>query len=158
MSMQPITFTCGAMLPLAPEEIARQILDVGNWPKFHGCWPIPGIKAAEFEVRMPDVVGSRIHVTNTDGSSHVEKIIEWQPDRRLRIQMSEFSPPLSHLATYFEETWEFQRIGGETNVIRTFELHSKSTPARLLLRVIAIFLKKAIVRQLWEMRDTKRMQ
>ena len=72
---------------------------------------LPGIKAAEFEARTPEVVGTRIRVTNTDGSSHVEEIVEWEPDRRLRLRMGEFSPPLSRLATGFDETWEFERTG-----------------------------------------------
>jgi hypothetical protein len=55
--MKPITFSCEAALPLAPEGIARQILDLTKWPDFHGYGPIPGIKAAEFEVQTPGIVG-----------------------------------------------------------------------------------------------------
>src|SRR5262245_23730234 len=106
--MKPITFTYQEILPLAPEDIIRQILDLTKLPDFHGYGPIPGIKRAEFEVRTPGIVGSRIRVTNLDGSSHVEEIVEWQPDHRIRLQMKEFSPPLSRLAIGFEETWEFQ--------------------------------------------------
>jgi len=58
--MKPITFSCEQTLALAPEDIARQILDVTRWPDFNGFGPIPGIKAAEFEVRTPDIVASRI--------------------------------------------------------------------------------------------------
>ena len=107
--MNPITFSCEETLPLAPQEIARQILDLTKWPDFHGFGPLPGIKVAVFEVQTPGIVGSRIRVTNQDGSSHVEEIVEWQPDHRLRLQMKDFSAPLSRLATEFEETWEFQR-------------------------------------------------
>jgi hypothetical protein len=93
--MKPITFTCHETLPLAPEEIAEQILDVAKWRDFRGYGPIPGIKSAEFETRTPNVVGSRIRVTNLDGSTHVEEIVEWQSDRRLQLQMGNFSKPLS---------------------------------------------------------------
>ena len=102
--MKPITFTCEETLHLAPEDIAQQILDLTKWPEFHGYGPIPGIKVAEFEVQTPGIVGSRIRVTNQDGSSHVEEIVEWEPDHRLRLEMKEFSAPLSRLATGFEET------------------------------------------------------
>jgi hypothetical protein len=54
--MKPITFACQATLYSVPEEIAWQILDLTKWPDFHGHWPIPGIKSAEFEVRTPCVV------------------------------------------------------------------------------------------------------
>jgi hypothetical protein len=150
--MKPITFTCAETLPLAPEDIARQILDLSKWADFHGYGPIPRIKDAEFDVQTPGIVGSRIRVTNRDGSSHVEEIVEWEPDHCLRLEMKEFSAPLSRLATGFEETWEFKRTGDETHINRSFRLHPKSLLARLLLWVISFFLKRAIARHLREMR------
>jgi hypothetical protein len=152
--MKPITFTCTEALSLPPEDIARQIFDLTKWPDFHGYGPIPGIKVARFEVQTPGIVGSRIRVTNLDGSSHLEEIIEWQPDHRIRLEMKEFSPPLSRLATGFEETWEFKRTGNETYVTRSFHVYAKSVLARLPLRVISFFLKRAIARHLREMRTS----
>lgn len=149
--MKPITFSCEATLSLAPEEIARQILDLSKWPDFHGYGPIPGIKVAAFDVQTPGIVGTRIRVTNLDGSSHVEEIVEWQPEQRVRLQMKEFSPPLSRLATGFEETWEFRRVEGGTRVARSFRLHAKSMLARLILWMISFFLKRAIARHLLAM-------
>ena len=49
--MKPITFDCKETLTLTPYDAARQILDVTNWPDFHGYGPIPGIKTAESECR-----------------------------------------------------------------------------------------------------------
>src|SRR4249920_1501610 len=115
--MKLITFTCAETLPLAPEDIARKILDLTKWPDFHGYWPIPGIKVAEFDVETPCIIGTRIRVTNLDGSSHVEEIVEWQPDRRIRLEMKAFSPPLSRLATGIEETWEFGQADTGTKVV-----------------------------------------
>lgn len=152
--MKPITFSCEATLPSAPEDIAHQILDLTKWPDFHGYGPLPGIKAAEFEVKTPDIVGSRIRVTNQDGSSHVEEIVEWQPSQRIRLEMKEFSPPLSRLATWFVETWDFECVGNETKVTRSFEMHAKSFLAWPVLWMISIMLKKAIARHLREMRTT----
>jgi len=150
--MKPIMFTCGETLLLAPEDIARQIFDLTKWPEFHGYGPIPGIRGAEFEVQTPSIVGSRIWVTNCDRSSHVEEIVEWEPSHRLRLEMKEFSPPLSRLASRFEETWDFKRTGNETHITRSFRLHAKSVLARMLLWMISYFLKRAIVRHLREMR------
>src|SRR3954469_10887177 len=99
--MKPITFSCTDTLALAPADIAGRILDLSNWTDFTGYAVLPGIKAAEFEARPPGVVGSRIRVTNTDGSSHVEEIIIWEPDHHLQLDMKDFSPPLSRLATAF---------------------------------------------------------
>ena len=154
--MKPITFTCEETLPLAPVDIARLILDLTKWPDFHGYGPIPGIKVAEFDLQTPGIVGSRIRVTNLDGSNHVEEIVEWQPDHRVQLHMKEFSAPLSRLATQIEETWEFVRVGNETKVSRSFQIHAKSVLARPFLWVISFMLEKAIARHLREMRGQTR--
>jgi hypothetical protein len=152
--MKPITFSCEETVGLVPAEIAQRILDLTNWPDFKGFAILPGIKAAEFEVRTPGIVGTRIRVTNTDGTSHVEEIVEWQPDHRLRLHMKSFSAPLSHLATEFQETWEFERVENATRVTRSLKLHAKSALAWPLLWLIAVFLKKAIAHHLRQMRAT----
>jgi hypothetical protein len=151
--MKPITFTCQETLSLAPEEIAAQILDVAQWQDFRGYGPIPGIKTAEFEARTPNIVGSRIRVTNLDGSSHVEEIVERQPDRRIQLHMGSFSAPLSRLATGFVETWDFERVGGKTKVIRSFELNAKSMLTKPVLWLISFLLKRAIARHMREMSE-----
>ena len=151
--MKPITFACEETLPFAPDDIARQILDLAKWPEFQGYGPIPGIKEAECELQTPGIVGTRIRVTNTDGSSHVEEIVQWEPDSRLRLRMHEFSAPLTRLATEFMETWEFQPVGNETKVTRSFELHPKSIAAWPLLWVISFLLQRAIARHLQQMKS-----
>lgn len=150
--MKPITFSCTETLLLAPEDIARQILDLAKWTDFKGYGVLPGIKSAEFEVRTPGVVGTRIWVTNTDGSSHIEEIVEWEPNRRLRLDMTDFSPPLSRLATGFVETWEFERLDNGTRIVRSFEMHPKSFFARPVLWLLSFLLKRAIARHLRQMR------
>jgi hypothetical protein len=93
-------------------------------------------------------VGSRIRVTNSDGSTHVEQIVEWQPDHRLGLQMLDFSPPLSRLATRIDETWDLKKIEAATEVTRSFELQAKSTFARPFLWLITLLLRQAIARHL----------
>lgn len=151
--MRPITFSCTDTLALSPAEIAGRILDLANWSDFTGYSVLPGIRAAEFEVRTSGVVGSRIRVTNTDGSRHVEEIVEWQPDCSLRLLMNEFSAPLSRLATKFVESWTFERAGTATRVTRSFELHPKSAAARPALWLISLLLRRAVARHLRQMRD-----
>jgi hypothetical protein len=123
--MKPVTFACCETLTW-PLKAARQILDLTKWPDFHGYGPMPGIKAAEFEIRTPEIVGSRIRVTNQDGSSHVEEIVERQRTQRSRLHMKEISTPLSRLATWFVEMWDFERVANEIKVTRSFELNAKS--------------------------------
>lgn len=150
--MKPLTFSCTDTLPQPPETIADQILDVGRWNSFRGYGPLPGIRSAEFTLRTPQVIGSRIRVVNTDGSTHTEEIIEWAPATRLRLDMEDFSPPLSRLATRFEEVWTFERLPEGTRVVRSFTLHPKSVATRPLLWLISLLLRRAIARNLSEIR------
>lgn len=152
--MKPITFACNETLALVPEDIAQHILDLTKWPDFHGYGPLPGIKSAEYEIKTTDIVGSRIRVTNLDGSSHVEEIVEWQPAQRIRLHMKEFSRPLSRLATWFVETWDFERVGNKTKVTRSFEMNAKSVLAWPVLWMISFLLKRAIARNLREMKNS----
>src|SRR4051794_26076301 len=152
-AMKPITFSCEETLGMPTGRIAEQILDLTRWPEFRGYGVLPGIRAAEFEARTPEVIGTRIRVTNTDGSSHVEEVVEWQPDRRLRLGWGGFSPPLSRLATEFVETWESGLAEGGTRVIRSFDLHARSVPTRPILGLISMLLKLAIARHLRQMRE-----
>jgi uncharacterized membrane protein len=154
VAISPIRFSCEATMDLLPEEIAGQILDLDRWSDFAGFGPLPGIKSAEFEIRTPTVIGTKVRVTNTDGSSHVEEIAEWQPERRLQLRMQDFSPPLSRLATSFDETWEFERSGNQTRVLRSFEMHPTTSLARPVLWLISRLLKRAITRHLEQLRGS----
>lgn len=148
--MKPITFSCEATFLQQPEQIANQILDLSKWPDFKGYGPLPGIKQAQFEVKTDEIIGTRIRVVNQDGSTHIEEIVEWEPTRHLCLHLKEFSPPLSRLATRFEERWEFQLKGAGTRAVRSFTLHPKSILAKPILRLISIPLKKGIMRHLKE--------
>ncbi len=88
--------------------------------------PTPGVKSAEFETRTPDIVGSRIQVTNLYGSSHVEEIVKRQPDQPLQLHMMNSSIPLFRLATRFGVSRAFERVGHETKMTRSFEMNAKS--------------------------------
>ncbi len=152
--MRPICFACEETLPLAPETIAAQILDLARWREFTGYAFLPGIASATFDVRTEDVVGTSIRVINTDGSSHVEEIVDWQPSSTVTLRFGRFSPPVSRLAWEFEERWDFVALDGSTRVIRSFQLHAKSTLGWLALWFISFILKRAIARHLRQMRDS----
>ncbi|TWU06675.1 Polyketide cyclase / dehydrase and lipid transport [Symmachiella macrocystis] len=147
----PIRFTCENVLPDTPEDIAAHILELSNWPDFTGYGPLPGIKQAEFEIRTPEVVGTRIRASNCDGSSHVEEVIVWDLPRRLQLRMQDFSAPVSHIASHFDEFWEFAPANNGTQVTRSMELYAKSALTRPLLWLISKFLKRAIARHLCQL-------
>lgn len=144
--MIPIKFAIVDTLPHSPEDICRWILDVSKWSDFRGYGPLPGIRKAELEILPPNIVGARVRVTNTDGSSHVEEIVEWRLGEIARLEFREFSAPLSRLATGFSETWTFERVGDGARVRRAFELRAKSRLTRPVLWLISLLLRKAIAK------------
>ena len=154
-TMPPITIACEQTLSLPPEQIAEGILDLARWPEFEGYGPLPGIESAEFETRTPQVTGTRIRVKNRDGSTHVEEITEWDPQRRIKLVMTGFAPPLSRLAKSFEETWLFTPTEQGTQVTRRFELHPTSALTRPLLWLIARLMKRAVERHLRQMQGAE---
>ncbi len=97
--MKPIRFTCEETVDTAPEAIAERILDLDRWGDFDGYGVLPGIATAELKLRTSTIVGSRIRVRNTDGSRHIEAIVQWDPPRRVQLDLHELSPPLSRLAS-----------------------------------------------------------
>lgn len=66
-----------AAILLKPDAIRYQLIHA-----LMHYGPLPGIREAEFEAKTAEIVGTRIRVTNRDGSTHVEEIVEWEPTRR----------------------------------------------------------------------------
>ena len=146
--MKPIEFQVTARSSKIPQQLCAEFLDTDRWPEFEGYLFLPGVKNAAFEHHTPEVTGSRIRVQNTDGSSHVEEIIEWDPARRLAVQFGEFQPPLSRLATHFVETWQFRETDQGTEITRGMEMVPKGMIGWLMLRMVAILMKKAFEKQM----------
>ena len=51
--MKPVTFACNEMLIVAPEEVARQILDLTKWPDFHGYGPFRASRLLSSKSKRP---------------------------------------------------------------------------------------------------------
>lgn len=141
--MKPIQINIHGSTNQTPHEICAFFLETERWPEFTGYSFLPGIKQARFENKTPDLVGSRIRVLNTDGSTHVEEIVEWDEDNKIVLRFQEFSAPLQHLATHFIETWEFRRVGTQTELTRSMTFHPKGLLGWLMLIPISRLMKKA---------------
>lgn len=124
-------------------EICAEILDTERWSEFEGYSILPGIKSAHFEVKTPEIVGSRIKVQNKDGSSHIEEIIEWDVTKRIALRFQEFNSPLQNLATHFIETWEFRKSPDGTEASRIMTMYPKGLLGWLMLIPISKLMKKA---------------
>lgn len=99
------------------------------------------------------MLGSRIRVQNTDGSGHIEEIVEWRPGEKVSLKLHHFTPPLNRLASHFVEEWNFETAQQGTLVSRNFQLFAKQPVTRPLLWLISLLFKRAIVRHLTQMRE-----
>jgi hypothetical protein len=146
--MKPIEITILGMTRKSPQELCLEILDADRWSEFQGYAILPGIERAYFETKTSDWVGSRINVQNTDGSSHIEEIIDWDMGNRVALRLQDFNSPVQHLATHFVETWEFSPSAHGIEVARTMTLYPKNTLGWLMLIPISRFMKKAFEKHL----------
>lgn len=129
---------------MRPSKIIDEFLKIENWSGFAGWGPVPGIREASVIEQTESRVGTTFGVTNSDGSTHQERVIEYEPDQRLVMQIDGFSAPLDRLAERFIETWQFEWHDGVTDLQRSFELHAKGPFARVFLRLIGFGLKRAV--------------
>lgn len=146
--MRPICFKCEATSRIPVTEMFRSIADVSKWTTFTGYGPLPGVKSASYRTRTDTMVGSVIHVQNTDGSQHDEEITEWIPGEAITMRFTNFSPPLSKLATHFTEHWTFRVTPDHSRISRQLKLYPKSAFARPALWFISKLLKPGIARHL----------
>ena len=146
--MKPIEITILGQTQKSPQEICSELLDTNCWSEFKGYSILPGIQNAHFETRTPTVIGSRIKVQNTDGSSHIEEIIEWDIVNKVAMKFQEFDPPLSYLATHFIEEWSFSTSNNETEISRSMTLYPKGFYGWLMLLPISRLMKKAFEKNL----------
>lgn len=148
--MPPITISLVAQVRSTPQAMCAAFLDLNRWPEFKGYALLPGIRAAHFQTRTPNLVGSRIQVHNTDGSSHLEEIIAWDEATGLAVKFHSFSPPVQHLATHFIETWALRRVGDQTEATRTLTMYPKNWLGWLVLLPMSQLMRQAFARQLAE--------
>ncbi|MEL6497373.1 MAG: SRPBCC family protein [Planctomycetota bacterium] len=153
---RPVTATKLWAITATTEEVGAAILDLSQWPTFTGWGPMPGIREAEFLERAEAIVGTRIGVTNTDGSRHVETITAWDLPRRIELWLDGFPRPLSWLATHFVETWDFEPDGEATWCVeRRFEMRPRSWVTRPMLVPIAWMMRKAVARHITQIGATQ---
>lgn len=80
---------------------------------------------------------------NTDGSSHVEEILEWDPDRKVVLKFQEFDSLLKFLASHFIEIWEFHSTSHGTMIARSMLLYPRNFLGWVCLFPISRLMKKA---------------
>lgn len=151
MKSKPITFECSHFFHCPARKISDAILDLDRWSEFRGYGIVPGIKGAKYEIQTENIIGSRIRVYNTDGSSHLEEILLWISDQEIRMIIQELTPPLSQFATHLVEEWCYSAQGEITYVKRRFQLFPRRPLTRPILWLISMFLRQAVTHHLNQM-------
>ncbi len=151
-TMHPIGFIVEKTIHNSPKEICKNVLDVETWSSFDGFGLLPGIEKAEFEKRTKKMVGSRIRVKNSDGTDHLEEILEYESGKKIVMKIFDFPTALSYMATHFIEEWNFKKLEkNKTLVTRKFQLYPTSFITRPFLNQISSLMEKSIAKQLDEM-------
>jgi|GEM_PF-2063991 len=166
---RPVRLAITRVIDRTPDEIGAILCDLDRWETFPGWGPMPGIAAAtllagprgapdgststsrKIGAVHDDLAGARVAVRCTDGSTYVEEITEWDPPRRIRIRLGEFSPPLGRLVTRFDEAFTFEPMpdaNAQTRVRRELELHPRRWYTRPALWLIRPMLAAAIARHM----------
>lgn len=132
------------------EEIILNILDTDKWNTFKGFLIIPSIKEASYKEKKDNIIGSKIKVISTDNSTHTEEIIEFEKYNKISLKFCDFESPLKNLANYFIETFNFEKENNKTKIIRNMEIYPKNSIGYIILKIISIFMKKALKIHLYD--------
>lgn len=108
-------------LAASPEALFDYITSIEGFQSFEGFGPIPGIGAVEVLEGELGTVGARLHVTNTDGSTHYERILAADRPRRYAIRIHDLSSPFRFLVKHVDESWDITASATGSDVVRTFE-------------------------------------
>ena len=108
-------------LPAPPEALYDFVTSIEGFQSFEGFGPIPGIGPVELVEGELGKVGARLAVTNTDGSTHSERILAAERPSRYAIRIHELSSPFRHLVRHVDESWEITPRGEGSHVVRTFD-------------------------------------
>lgn len=142
--MEAVRFVTESVYRGSPNAVIDRIFDPREWQTFRGWAMIPAVREVTISEFREDRVGTIFSVENTDGSTHLEIVVNHTPEQLLDMRMEGFSRPLGWFADYFLESWRFERRGESTQMQRIFELHARNGPGKLLLYPIAFCLKRAI--------------
>ncbi len=84
---------------LPAEEVWRHLADFSGVARYH-----PFVETADQLSESNEGVGARRKCNFYDGNSVVERVIEWEPGRRQKIELSEISMPMKSALAEFSVT------------------------------------------------------
>jgi hypothetical protein len=124
------------LITASPEQVFDFVASEQGFLSFSGFGPIPGLKQVVFERGSYQRVGSESRVTNTDGSTHRERIVACQRPHRFAVVIHDLSPPFGKLVTEIDELWQVVGEPTGSRLSRSFAFQLRSPllwPLSLLL-------------------------
>jgi len=119
---------------------------------FEGYGPIPGIRSARYTSEGPVGLGSVRSVTKTDGSSHTERIVAFEPPSLHTSRITGIQPPLGWLLRHLDDEWRFTPTRQGTRIRREFGVDARPLAFPVALLMLPL-LRRAVRRDL---RNVKR--
>ena len=142
-----VTVRESVRLAARPETVFDFMASEPGFLSFRGWGPIPGLARVEFEHGDYHVVGSRSRVTNTDGSTHREVVVECDRPLRFAVRIHDLSSPFRMLVHELDERWQVVPEGPASRLDRTFGFTLRSALYWPLSLVLAQGLFRVAVRR-----------
>ena len=131
----------------APRDVVFDfVASEAGFLSFPGYGPIPGLARVEFEHGSYQQVGSESRVTNTDGSTHREQVVECDRPRRFAVRIHSLSSPFRLLVRELDESWELSTEGTGSRLHRTFGFTLRSPLVWPLSLPLAQWMFRAAIR------------
>ncbi len=141
-----LELTCEASYAASTERLWAFLTDNANLPTFIGFGPIPGIVGARWLTQGEIRLGAVREIRNTDGSTHREEVVTFEPGRAYEDRIDEFSSPLRWLVRQCSDRFEFEKTGSGAKLRRSFRIELRSPLLMPVALVLRGFMRKAIDR------------
>ena len=135
-------------LACSPAEAFNHTNEAENLKSFVGYGPIPGIREARYLTPAPLAIGSRRSVLKTDGTTHIEEIIEFVPGRRHVTRIFGLSGFFGLIVRDLQDVWEFEPVSDHTTRVKRAFLVEPRTLAIPVALLLVPLMRRAVQRDL----------
>jgi len=129
------------------ETVFDFLVSEAGFKTFGGWGPVPGIEAVVYSEGSFTEPGSLARVTNTDGSTHRERVLRCERPMLYSIRIHDFSSPFRFLIRRADETWTLEETPDGCLLNRSFEFELRSALVWPLSLPIAQVMFRAAMRR-----------
>ncbi len=145
--MRAVTLRVESTIFAAPDVVWAELTAIENMTSFVGFGPIPGIKSAAWLSGDGASLGAVRRVTNRDGSTHKEAIVEFEPGRCVEDRIYDFDSPVRFLLKEIRDRFVLASAGAGTRLERRVIFVAKGPWAWPATRLLSALFRRAAERQ-----------